>query len=155
MSRITKDTATGAIYGYEVLLALGAGSYVQAGFTTIYCFINPADGAYGVSWVSLAQLGGIGIGLSIAGAVFVNQAVAGLQMVLPDLDRAQLIAAVSGTSSEVFDQLSSSAREAALDSIVDALRKVFVLVYVGAAVGLICSAAMKRVNIGRMMSGQS
>ena len=71
-----------------------------------------------------AQLGGMAIGLSVAGAVFVNQAVDGLQAVLPTLDRSDLIAAVSGTSSELFESLPAEVRKEALESIVLGLRQV-------------------------------
>lgn len=71
-----------------------------------------------------AQLGGIAIGLSVAGSIFVNQAVAGLRDVLPDRDRSELIAAVSGTSSGVLKSLSEVTRKEALEAIVNGLRQV-------------------------------
>ncbi|MCJ1439056.1 hypothetical protein MMC27_008447 [Xylographa pallens] len=126
MSRIDVNTSTSAIYGYEVLLALGTGAFVQAGYTTVYFVIEPKDGAYGVSFISLAQLGGIALGLSIAGSVFVNRAVAGLAVVLPNLARAQLEAAVSGTSSSTFNNLPSETRALALSAIVASLSNTFV-----------------------------
>ena len=55
LARVTAETSTAAIYGYEVLLALGAGSSVQAGYTIIYCFIKPEEGAAGISWISLGK----------------------------------------------------------------------------------------------------
>ena len=64
------------------------------------------------------------IGLSVAGSVFVNQAVSNLQHVLPSLDRSELIAAVSGTSSNLFETLSEDTRRAALGGIVLGLRQV-------------------------------
>ncbi|KAI9753506.1 MAG: hypothetical protein M4579_005138 [Chaenotheca gracillima] len=153
MSRITNTTATSTIYGFEVLLALGSGAIVQAGYTVIYLFIKPEDGAAAVSFMSLAQLGGIALGLSISGAVFVNRAVVALQPILPDLSHQQLQQAVSGTSSETFLALPTEIRNLALAVIVDALRKVFIPVYVAGAVGLICSVFIKRLNIGKIMAG--
>lgn len=67
----------------------------------------------------------------------------GLHRVLPTYDRAELIAAVSGTSNGLFDQLSSATKEAALVTIVESLRKLFILVYVGAAVGMVASKFIK------------
>ena len=54
-ARIDATTSTSAIYGYEVLLALGSGAYVQAGYTVIYLFIQPEDGAYGVAFMTLGK----------------------------------------------------------------------------------------------------
>lgn len=64
------------------------------------------------------------IGLSVAGALFVNQAVNGLHIVLPTLDRSELLAAISGTSSELFESLPEATRKEALEAIVLGLRKV-------------------------------
>ncbi|KAF2150682.1 MFS general substrate transporter [Myriangium duriaei CBS 260.36] len=155
MSRINADTSTGYIYGMEVLIAIGAGCSVQAGYTVIYCFIKPEDGSNGISWISLAQLGGIAVGLSVAGSVFVNRAVIRLHHVLPDMDRSDLIAAVSGTSSGVLRTLPEVTRKDALEAIVNGLRQTYILVYVGAAVSLVCAAFLKRINIGKVMSGQA
>ena len=57
------------------------------------------------------------IGLSVAGSVFVNQAVSELQTVLPTFDRSELIATVSGTGSALFESLSESTRTAALEAL--------------------------------------
>lgn len=56
VAQIDVTTSTAAIYGYEVLLALGSGAFIQAGYTVIYLFIKPEDGAYGVSFMSLGSL---------------------------------------------------------------------------------------------------
>lgn len=101
------------------------------------------------------------LGLSIAGAVFVNKAVAGLASVLPNTARAQLLATVSGTSNSVFNNLPSETKALALNAIVAALSNTFVffpqsarnaasskllltafrfiLVYVAASISLLCS----------------
>lgn len=86
-----------------------------------------------------AQTGGIALGLSLSGAVFVNRAVAGLTSVLPDVPRSQLQLAVSGTSGSYFKSLPHDKQVLAIEVIVQALSKVFILVYVGGAVTLLCS----------------
>ncbi|KAB2572711.1 hypothetical protein BFW01_g10315 [Lasiodiplodia theobromae] len=152
-SRITAETSTSAIYGYEALLALGSGAIVQAGYTVIYLFIKPEESADGVSFMTLGQLGGIAIGLSVCGAVFLNRAIVSLQPLLPDMSRVDIQRAVSGTSSSVFLSLPEETRKAALDVIVKSLTKVFIPVYAAGAVGLICCVFIKRKNIGRVMAG--
>jgi hypothetical protein len=87
----------------------------------------------------LAQIGGIAFGLAIAGAVFVNDAVTGLAAVLPDASREELQFALSGTSGHYLSSLSEEVRGRATEAIVMALQKVFVPVYVGAAVCLVLS----------------
>lgn len=73
-----------------------------------------------------AQLGGIAIGLSIAGAVFVNRALVGLAAVLPNASHAELQSAISGTSGTLLAELPEKTRDLALNVIVDSLRKVYV-----------------------------
>lgn len=74
--------------------------------------------------ISLGQLGGIAIGLSVCGAVFLNRAIVSLQPLLPDMSRVDIQRAVSGTSSSVFLSLPEETRKAALDVIVKSLTKV-------------------------------
>jgi uncharacterized membrane protein YqhA len=95
--------------------------------------------AYAISFMMLAQLGGIALGLAIAGAVFVNGAIANLMEVLPGVSREQLQLAISGTSGAYLRSLAPELRVAATDAVVLALRKVFIPVYVGAAFSLVLS----------------
>lgn len=73
-----------------------------------------------------AQLGGIALGLAIAGAVFVNGAVNHLIPVLPTLSYSQILQVVSGTSNDFFNTLSADVRAQALVVIVESLRKMSV-----------------------------
>lgn len=77
--------------------------------------------------------------MSLAGAVFVNGAVDGLTSVLPNVPRPELQLAVSGTSGAYFQSLSPDVQALAVDTIVNAMAKVYILVYVGAAVVLVLS----------------
>ncbi|KAL8861121.1 MAG: hypothetical protein Q9178_002335 [Gyalolechia marmorata] len=49
MSRIDVNTSDSAIYGYEVLIAFGAGSFVQASFAVIQTIVTPAEMSYGIT----------------------------------------------------------------------------------------------------------
>lgn len=95
--------------------------------------------AYAISFMMLGQLGGIALGLAIAGAVFVNDAISNLTAVLPGVSREQLQLAISGTSGAYLRSLSPELRAAATDAVVSALRKVFIPVYVAAAFSLVLS----------------
>lgn len=139
LSLITADTSTGSIYGYEVLIGVGTGCFIQAGYAVIQAMVPPAEMAYAISFMMLAQLGSVGLGLSIAGSVFINQAVNNLAALLPGVSRADLQLAISGTSSSYFQSLAPAQRDAAVDIIVGALTHTFVLIYVGGAVCLLVS----------------
>ena len=70
----------------------------------------------------LAQLSGLTLGLSIAGAVFLNLAQNDLFAILTNVPRQDIQQLVSGTSSALFASLSPDVREQALGVIVNALR---------------------------------
>lgn len=74
----------------------------------------------------IAQLLGIALGLSISGAIFVNLALKGLQVVLPDVSRTQLQSAITGTSGGFFNSLPEDTQLQALNVLVNALKKVCV-----------------------------
>ncbi|ROW17640.1 hypothetical protein VPNG_00856 [Cytospora leucostoma] len=139
LSLITAETPTANIYGFQILIGIGTGCFIQAGYAVIQAMVAPAEMAYAISFMMLAQLGGVGLALSIAGSVFINQAVDGLAKLLPDTSRGDLQLIISGTSSSYLDSLPTGQRAAAIDAIVGAMSHTFILIYVGGAVCLICS----------------
>lgn len=86
-----------------------------------------------------AQLSGIGIGLSIAGAVFVNTSLNGLSQLLPQLSRVDLQLLIAGTSNKFFETLTPEQRSDTIDIIVSGLSRTFILVYVAGAFSLVAS----------------
>lgn len=90
---------------------------------------------------SLAQLSGIGFGLSISGAIFVNKAIDGITALLPDAPSDEIQLALAGTSTAYFNSLSPEIRAQTTDIIIAALQKVFIPVYVGAALALVLSVS--------------
>ncbi|KAF3010362.1 hypothetical protein E8E14_009434 [Neopestalotiopsis sp. 37M] len=139
LSRINATTSTADIYGFEVLVGVGTGCFIQAGYAVIQAMVPAVEMAYGISFMMIAQLGGIGIGLSIAGAVYVNQALEQLSSLLPGVPRDTLQLAITGTSSAYFRSLSEEDRANAIDIIVAAMSHTFVLVYVAGAFCFVAS----------------
>ena len=69
-----------------------------------------------------AQLSGLTLGLSVAGAVFENLAQNDLAILLANFPREEVQQFVSGTSNALFESLPSAVRAQALAIIVKALR---------------------------------
>jgi hypothetical protein len=44
------QTSTAKIYGYQVLLGIGLGAYLQSGYAVIQSILPPSDLAYAVSF---------------------------------------------------------------------------------------------------------
>ncbi|KAF7182714.1 hypothetical protein CNMCM7691_002375 [Aspergillus felis] len=102
---VNTPTRPSILYGLEVVLGLGAGSYTQAAFGVIQAVTTPSEAADGLALMLLAQLTGMTLGLSTTGAVFVNVAQNGLFKLLPNLPRDQVSQIVSGTSSGLLKTL--------------------------------------------------
>ncbi|KAL8654818.1 MAG: hypothetical protein Q9210_001276 [Variospora velana] len=144
MYRVDINTSTAKIYGYEVLLGIGTGAYIQAGYGVIQAIIEPAKMAYAISFIMLAQLLGIALGLSISGAVFLNKAISGLSNVLPDVSRDEIQNAVLGVSGDLFGILPADVRRNATNAIVNAIDKTYIIVFVSGIVGLLAAIPMNR-----------
>ncbi|KAJ5504545.1 Major facilitator superfamily domain general substrate transporter [Penicillium fimorum] len=149
------DTSSGVIYGLQIVLGLGAGSYTQAAFAVIQAVVEPGETSNGLTLMLLAQLSGLTLGLSISGAVFVNIASNGLFALLPDYPQSQVRQIVSGTSSKLLASLSEELRQQVLVVIVSAWQNIFICVYAAAAASLICSIFMshKRCNVSAAAGG--
>ena len=48
IARIEVDTPTRNIYGFEILIGVGTGAFVQGGYATIQTAIDGADMSYGI-----------------------------------------------------------------------------------------------------------
>ncbi|KAJ6062454.1 uncharacterized protein N7446_006574 [Penicillium canescens] len=149
------NTSPAILYGLEIILGLGAGAYTQASFAVIQAVVAPSEAANGLSLMLLAQLGGLTLGLSVGGAVFVNDASENLYRLLPTTPRDQVQQMVAGTSGRLLRSLSSEMRSKVLDVIVSAWNDVFTCIYVGAAVSLVCAAFLsnKRANVSASAGG--
>ncbi|KAF5855889.1 hypothetical protein ETB97_008281 [Aspergillus alliaceus] len=143
MSRLKLESSNSEIYGYQVLIGLGAGSFAHASFAVIQTAVNPKDTVYGVTLIMLGQLCGLTIGLSVTGALFINLAKSNLQAVFPTVDKSTLASVVSGTSGGFLETQSDTKKSQALAAIVSALQDVFTDVYVVAALACILSVFLK------------
>ncbi|KAH0343556.1 PLP-dependent transferase, partial [Aureobasidium melanogenum] len=142
-SRINIHTSVSAIYGYEVLIALGSGAFIQAGYATIQTVVSADDTSYGIAYMMLAQFTGIVMGLSIGGAIFINEALKSLKALLPMLPEAQLRSVISGTSSDAISKIPVELPEQTISAVVDSLRNIFIPSYVAAAVALVTAVFLR------------
>ncbi|OTA99736.1 hypothetical protein M426DRAFT_268835 [Hypoxylon sp. CI-4A] len=141
LSRISPDTPPAQIYGFEILVGIGTGCSIQAGYAVIQAVVDAADMAYAIGFMMLGQLSGIGFGLAVSGAVFVNKAIEDLTILFPEAPVADLQLTLAGTSNGFFNSLSTELRSEAIDVIIGALQKVFIPVYVAAALALVLSVS--------------
>lgn len=143
LARIDVNTSTSMIYGLEVLMGIGCGTHLQAGFAVIQALVEPSLLSYAITFMMVAQLIGIGLGLSVAGAVFVNEAISALTVALPGAARSDLIAAISGASGSFVSELPPELQFAAVEALVQTIQKVFYYVSAAGVFGLLLSLFLK------------
>ncbi len=139
-------TSQATIYGLTVLIAFGTGLTVQIGYA-IATFDAPAeDMGDAISLQNVAQTGGGVIALVIAGQIFQSSAVSNLEAVLAGqgFSHQDIVGAVAGAQSTLFQQLSGQLKLSATLAITKAIQKAFSLNIVGAGVLLLVGLAMKR-----------
>lgn len=137
------DTSAAKIYGYSVLIGIGAGLFSQAGYSIAQAKVPKDQIAGATGFIALGQLVAPTIALSIAGTVFINTATSGLQNLLPDTPIEVIKNAITGTASTLLSQQDETTKRAALEIIVGAISKVFILDIAAFAVGVVASFAMK------------
>lgn len=54
-ARIDPQTPVAQIYGFEVLLGIGTGCFIQAGYAVIQAVVPPADMAYAISFMMIGK----------------------------------------------------------------------------------------------------
>lgn len=126
--QVDTSTSDAYLYGVQVLLGVGVGCYLQAGFAVILGVIEMKDMAYGVTFILFAQLLGITVGLSVGGAVFTNTALRNLRPLLPDVPEGQLQEALSGAAGGFLKTLDEQTRMAILNVITVAINRAYVLI---------------------------
>ncbi|KAK3342063.1 major facilitator superfamily transporter [Lasiosphaeria hispida] len=138
------DTSEAYIYGAEVLVGVGLGIFNQAGYTVIYKVIPAAEMGNALPFMMVAQYLGVTFGLSVAGAVFVNDARNRLAQILPTFSDEQLTSLLSGASDTALDLVPNELRGDVILAILDGLRKVFIPAFVGAAVCFLISGVLSK-----------
>ena len=157
MSTVTATTSAGAIYGYSICIAIGAGSCLQLGYTIAQASLPAAKYPSATRFINMAQLGGTTIALTIAGRLFQSFSFRHVKGVLKGMGFTDqdVAGAIAGASGSLLTSLTPELRERVLEGIVKAITKVYILVIVGAVTTLACSTFMNRERIIRPMSNKS
>ncbi|RAO67601.1 uncharacterized protein BHQ10_003613 [Talaromyces amestolkiae] len=144
MYLVKADTSASAIYGYTSLMALGVGTFNQAGYSVVQAKVKKTEIPWALGFMMVSQLGGIVLALGMAGAIFVNKATNELLALLPNANSADVKNAIAGTTSGFFKTLTKAQQTAALNIIVQAIDDVYILLIVAGAVAILLSIFLKR-----------
>jgi hypothetical protein len=147
MFTVDQGSSTSRVYGYSVLIGIGAGCYVQASFSVAQAKVSPQDIPLVVGFISSSQIIGITISLAIANSVFLNSAANKLAVILPDASSEEVKAAIAGVGSTLFKSLSDDVRQKVLHAIVEALNKSYILVMTAGALTIVLSVFLPRESL--------
>jgi len=145
-SLVDAHTSKNTLYGFSVLMALGAGLAATAGYSVAPAKVEPRRVPDVVGFINTAQIGAAAISLTITSAIFQN---VGYSYVATSLDGlnftpGDIHAALAGARSTVFQTVSDEVRQRVLDGIVKAIGNAYILVVVAGALGLVASLLMRR-----------
>ncbi|EGD97384.1 hypothetical protein TESG_04795 [Trichophyton tonsurans CBS 112818] len=147
MYTVDAQTPTANIYGYSVLLAIGAGAIAQAAYSVAAAKVKGVEVNQAVTFINLAQLGATVLCLAISGTIFQNLALRNLETALAqygDYSREQLISAIAGAKSDILIHGTPEVKEAAINAIVSAMKNVYVSLIGAGGVVLVTSLFLKR-----------
>ncbi|KAL8785574.1 MAG: hypothetical protein Q9195_008592 [Heterodermia aff. obscurata] len=143
MYTVDQYSSVARVYGYTILLAVGAGGIVQASFSVAQAKVDPQMIPIAIGFITAAQLGGVAISLAIANSVFLNESSEAIAALLPNVPTAQIQAAISGAGSGFLDSLTVEMRENVLHAIVHAMSKVYIMDIVAGIVVILLALLMK------------
>ncbi|EHK49324.1 hypothetical protein TRIATDRAFT_262121 [Trichoderma atroviride IMI 206040] len=145
MYTVTPNTSVGAIYGFEILIAVGAGLSSQLAYAIAPAKVKAHEVSAAIGFINVAQLGSISIALAISGSIYQNLGLKLLQDVLQEFDysQADLQSALAGVKSAVFSHSNPVIKELAITALVRTISSLYGLVIAAAALTLISAVFMR------------
>ncbi|KAB5513214.1 major facilitator superfamily domain-containing protein [Coniochaeta sp. 2T2.1] len=145
MYMVTATSSDAWVCASSSLLGAGVGMFSQAGFSVAQASNDEALGSKVAAFIALGQTGGITLSLAIANSVFINEATRRLGKVLGgSVNKEQIDAAIAGIGSDFFEKMGPETMVLVLDAVVEAMRKVYILVIVAGALVVALSFWMRR-----------
>ncbi|KAJ6032164.1 hypothetical protein N7540_002896 [Penicillium herquei] len=149
MSTVKLTTSTSAIYGYSILIAVGAGATSQAGYSIAPAKVEGHLIAGAIAFINIAQIGAIVIALTISGTLFQNLTYNRLvgPLSAAGLGSEAIHETLSGSISTVYNDLSDELQSVVNHAIVHSIGDLYYLVVAAGAVIIVASACLKREKI--------
>ena len=144
---ITVDTSLSRMYGYSVIIAFGAGLFVQAPFSVAQAKVRPKQHPEVTAFITCGQISGIVLSLSISSSIFINESTDQILALLPNIPLNTVRSALAGVGASLFQSLTTAERVDVLDILVSVIDRIFVLVIVGGGLGVLLSLFMKREHL--------
>jgi Major Facilitator Superfamily len=143
---VDSTTSKSKIYGYSVLLAIGAGIAQQSAYSIAPSQVEPNRVSDANGFINFAQIGAIVVALTISSTVFQNVGFRYVKNALEGQGFAdqEIHASLAGAKSSAFTSITGAVRVEAMEGIVKAINDAYILVIIAGVVMLICSMLMKK-----------
>ena len=139
LDTINPDTAPAKIYGFTVLMGIGAGTYLASSFAVVQALVSVEDLSNAVGFMSIGQDLGIVVFLAVAGTVYQNTAIKNILTVIPDSSMEDIFNVIAGTSNPAFTALEKVVQTEVIAQIVKAMSGVWALLIAGMALSFVLS----------------
>lgn len=157
MFTVREDTQTARIYGYEVLIAAGAGITFQNGYAVASVKVKEADKSNAIGFINTGQIGMTAVALAVASCLYQNLGVKFLGNALSDygLPTPLLQASLGGAGSEALASMPSQAASIAIETIAYTIARIFGMSMAAGALLLVAGLAMRheKVNLAGAAAG--
>lgn len=142
---VTPNTSVGAIYGFEILIAVGAGLSSQLAYAIAPAKVKAHEVSAAIGFINVAQLGSISIALAVSGSIYQNLGLRFLQDALQEFDysQADLRSALAGVKSVVLTHSDAYVKELAISALVRTISSLYGLVIAAAALTLLSAVFMR------------
>ncbi|KAJ6124924.1 hypothetical protein N7471_012241 [Penicillium samsonianum] len=147
MYTVDLETSNARIYGYNILIGAGSGSYVVAGFAVVQSLVESKDIANAVGAMAICQDLGMVVFLAMAGSIYQNLALQKVGLALPSLDKTDITNLVAGTSSLTYKDLSETEKALVKPLITDAMSSVWLLFLVAGVFSLVITPFLGRTKL--------
>ena len=143
-------TSHGLLYLYLIISGAGIGLYIMNSGPVMAAKAPPhlvaeASTIFGCT----DTISGV-VAVAIANNIFYNRATSGIAPLLPHVPRATLQAAITGVGSSVFSTLSEPTKQRLLQTVLGAIKDVWVQLIVTASVSFVLSLLLKRETLGHL-----
>ncbi|KAL6904127.1 major facilitator superfamily domain-containing protein [Trichoderma evansii] len=142
---VTPSTSVGAIYGFEILIAVGSGLSSQLAYAIAPAKVKAHEVSAAIGFINVAQLGSISIALAISGSIYQNLGLKFLQTALQEFNysEADLKSALAGAKSIVLTHSNAHVKDLAIGALVRTISSLYGLVIAAAALTLLSAVFMR------------
>ncbi|KAL9014344.1 MAG: hypothetical protein Q9173_001014 [Seirophora scorigena] len=147
MYTVEMDTSNSAVYGYTVLVGIGAGLFLTAGFSVVPFLVKPHDINNAIGFMAVAQVIGGNIFLSMAGCMYQNFGQSKLQPFLTGYSATDVSGVIAGASNPAFEALPEDLKHAVIVQINEVMTYSWAIMIAGAAISVVLAPFLGRKKI--------